>query len=102
MIKIEVDALFEVRDAREAMAILGEYFVELASAREQASIDQPFEGKVKMAVNYDLELRDEFSGVYEEAKADGKNEFEWRGMPFDIIYAKYLLEYLDSRGGLTQ
>lgn len=53
------------------------------------------------AITFTHAKRDELRKLYNRAVKDGANEFQFEGRATHTGYAKYLLEYLDTRLGRT-
>lgn len=52
-----------------------------------------------MSERYHRERRDALREAYEAAVRAGQEQFTFRGLEYDTGYARYLLEYLDSKLG---
>lgn len=50
-------------------------------------------------VSFDIPTRERLRQAYEAAKAAGTDVFTFEGNEYLVSYARYLLEYLDTRLG---
>lgn len=48
-------------------------------------------------IDFDRPMLERFKAVREAAILDGKDTFTFDGVLFDVKYAKYVIEYLESR-----
>lgn len=48
-------------------------------------------------IDFDRAKLQELRNAYTNAVARGEDQFEFEGSPILVAYAKYLIEYLDSR-----
>lgn len=48
-------------------------------------------------ISFDLAAYRRFRRVYEKAVKEEKTEFEFEGREYLVSYAKYLLEYLETK-----
>ena len=55
------------------------------------------EPKSQQGLEINREVFRELQTTYNQALADGEDEFDFRGYKFVVGYAKYMLEYLDGR-----
>jgi hypothetical protein len=96
--RLRLDVLIEAENEREALAIVAEHFDRVASVKDRSQVGNPFVGgKWEVQLVFTKPLREEFRKAYDKAVEDSKADFEWRGMPFVVDYAKYLLEYLETQ-----
>lgn len=53
-------------------------------------------------MNFTPEMRDELQEIYNRAVVLKDKEIFYQGQMFDVLYVKYLLEYLDSMFGTSK
>ena len=55
--------------------------------------------KDRTTINFTPATAKDFKKAYEKAKKDGVDQFTWQGHEFVLGYAKYLIQFLETKMG---